>query len=199
MRTFVMNVASCFGFAFATGLPVAAANQPPDSPLARQEAQQLDQLPAVVPSGKAPIDHSGRKQKGKASYYSSKFVHKRMADGNHLNPQANVAASRNSAPRHHGNDHKSPKRQVFDGESGRSWPVRRWTRDGRDAEGGPGTGDDEARRGTGRGKTHCGAAAERRSQAGCRRGCSDAAGSSAGNEDNAIAGLREAMMVALSR
>jgi rare lipoprotein A len=94
MRTFVMNVASCFGFAFATGLPVAAAIPPPDSPLARQEAQQLDQLPAVAPSGKAPIDHSGRKQKGKASYYSSKFVHKRMADGNHLNPQANVAASK---------------------------------------------------------------------------------------------------------
>ena len=92
MRTFVMNVASCFGFAFATGLPVAAAIPPPDSPLARQEAQQLDQLPAVAPSGKAPIDHSGRKQKGKASYYSSKFVHKRMADGNHLNPQANIAA-----------------------------------------------------------------------------------------------------------
>ena len=94
MRTFVMNVASCFGFAFATGLPVAAAIPQPDSPLARQEAQQLDQLPAVAPSGKAPIDHSGRKQKGKASYYSSKFVHKRMADGNRLNPQANLAASK---------------------------------------------------------------------------------------------------------
>ena len=57
----------------------------------------------------------------------------------------------------------------------------------------------QARRGTGRGKTHRGAAAERRSQAGCRRGCSDAAASSAGNEDDAIAGLREAMTVALSR
>src|SRR3984893_8355046 len=94
MRTFVMNVASCFEFAFGMGLPAAAAIPPPDSSLARQEAQQLDQLPAVAPSGKAPIDHSGRKQTGKASYYSSKFVHKRMADGNHLNPQANVAASK---------------------------------------------------------------------------------------------------------
>ena len=94
MRTFVMNVASCFGFAFGTGLPAVAAIPPPNSSLARQEAQQLDQLPAVAPSGKAPIDHSGRKQKGKASYYSSKFVHKKMADGNHLNPQANVAASK---------------------------------------------------------------------------------------------------------
>jgi rare lipoprotein A len=94
MRTFMMNVASSFGIAFGTGLPAVAAIPPPDSPLARQEAQQLDQLPALVPSGKAPIDHSGRKQKGKVSYYSSKFVHKRMADGNHMSPKENVAASR---------------------------------------------------------------------------------------------------------
>jgi rare lipoprotein A len=95
MRAFVMNVASCFGFAFGTGLPAVAAIPPPDSPVARHEAQQLDQLPAVAPSGKAQIDHSGRKQKGNASYYSSKFEHRRMADGNHMNPQANVAASKN--------------------------------------------------------------------------------------------------------
>ena len=43
-----------------------------------------------------------------------------------------------------------------------------------------------------------GAAADRRSQAGCRRGCSDAAASSTGNEDDPIAGLREAMTVELS-
>lgn len=95
MRALVMNVASCFVFAFGAGLPAVAAIPPPDSPLARQEAQQLDQLPAVAPSGQAQIDHSGRKQKGNASYYSSKFVHWRMADGYHMNPQANVAASKN--------------------------------------------------------------------------------------------------------
>jgi rare lipoprotein A len=95
MRALVMNVALCFGFAFGAGLPAVAAIPPPDSLLARQQAQQLDQLPAVVPSGKARIDHSGRKQKGNASFYSSKFVHRRMADGNHMNPQANVAASKN--------------------------------------------------------------------------------------------------------
>jgi rare lipoprotein A len=95
MRTLVMNVALCFGFVFGAGLPAVAAIPPPDSPLARQQAQQLDQSPAVVPSGKARIDHSGRKQKGNASFYSSKFVHRRMADGNHMNPQANVAASKN--------------------------------------------------------------------------------------------------------
>jgi rare lipoprotein A len=94
MRTFVMNVASCFGFAFAMGLPAAAAIPPPDSPLARQEAQQLDQLPAVAPWGKAPIDRSGRNQKGHASYYGAKFAHRKMADGNHMDPQANMVASK---------------------------------------------------------------------------------------------------------
>ena len=94
MRSFVMNVASCFGFAFGAGLPAFAAIPPPDSSLARQEARQLDQLPAVAPSGKAPIDRSGRKQKGKASYYAAKFAHRKMANGNHMNPQANVAASK---------------------------------------------------------------------------------------------------------
>jgi rare lipoprotein A len=97
MRALVMNVALCFGFAFGTGLPAVAGIPPPDSPLARQrqQAQQLDQLPAVAPSGKARIDRSGRKQKGHASFYSSKFVHRRMAGGNHMNPRANVAASKN--------------------------------------------------------------------------------------------------------
>ena len=66
----------------------------PNSPLARQEAQHLDRLPPVAPWGKAPIDHSGRNQKGHASYYSVRFAHRKMADGNHMNPQANVAASK---------------------------------------------------------------------------------------------------------
>jgi rare lipoprotein A len=95
MRAFVMNVALCFGFAFGAGLPAVAAIPPPDSTLARQQALQLDQLPAVAPSGKARIDHSGRKQKGNASYYSSKFVHRRMADGNQMDLRANVVASKN--------------------------------------------------------------------------------------------------------
>jgi rare lipoprotein A len=94
MRAFVVNIASCFGFVFGTGFPAAAAIPPPDSALARQEAQQLDQLPAVAPFGKAPIDHSGRKQKGKASYYAGKFAHGKMADGHRMNPQANMAASK---------------------------------------------------------------------------------------------------------
>ena len=39
-------------------------------------------------------DHSGTKQRGKASYYSPKFAGKKMANGTPMNPNANVAASK---------------------------------------------------------------------------------------------------------
>jgi rare lipoprotein A len=96
MQSFAANVVLWMGFSLGTGASAAAfaATTPPDSPLARQEAQHLDRLPPVAPWGKAPIDHSGRNQKGHASYYSVKFAHRKMADGNHMNPQANVAASK---------------------------------------------------------------------------------------------------------
>ena len=76
------------------GFACYAAIPPPDSPLARQEAKHLDRLPPVAPWGKAPIDSSGRKQTGHASYYAGKFAHRKMADGNRMSPQANVAASK---------------------------------------------------------------------------------------------------------
>ena len=104
MRKLTIIVASSSVCVLGMGLSAAAAIPPPGSPLARQEAQQLDQLPAVAPSGKAQIDHTGRKQKGNES------------------------------------------------------------------------------------------AAERRSPAGCRRGCFDAAASSAGDDEDAIACLREAII-----
>jgi len=71
-----------------------AAIPPPDSPAARQEAKNLDRLPPVTPHGKAPIDHSGRKQTGRASFYAKGFVRRKMADGHRLNPNGNVAASK---------------------------------------------------------------------------------------------------------
>jgi rare lipoprotein A len=39
------------------------------------------------------IDHSGRKQEGRASYYSPSFTDRRMADGARFNPNSNMAAS----------------------------------------------------------------------------------------------------------
>jgi rare lipoprotein A len=73
--------------AFAEPLPVGA-------PGAAVEAQRLDRLPSV-PAGRAGhIDQSGRKEAGRASYYASRFGHRKMADGRRLNPDANVAASK---------------------------------------------------------------------------------------------------------
>lgn len=72
-----------------------AATPAPDTPAARQEAERLNQLPAVPPQPPGHIDPSGRKQKGKASYYAPHFAHKKMADGRRMNPESNVAASKN--------------------------------------------------------------------------------------------------------
>ncbi len=43
---------------------------------------------------KRALDRSGKKKKGKASYYSRRFNGKRMADGTPMKPQSNNAASR---------------------------------------------------------------------------------------------------------
>ena len=59
-----------------TGL---AATPPPDSPAAKQEAEKLAHLPPVAARGH--IDHSGRKQQGRASYYARHFANRKMADG----------------------------------------------------------------------------------------------------------------------
>jgi rare lipoprotein A len=73
-------------------LPGALAAPPPGSPAAQAEAERLGELPPVVPQG--AIDHSGRKQKGRASYYSQHFANRKMADGNRFNPDSDVAASK---------------------------------------------------------------------------------------------------------
>lgn len=70
------------------------ATLPPDSPQAKEEAQKLAEMPPVAPHGKVAVDHSGRKQKGRASYYAQHFAHKKMADGKPMNPHDNVAASK---------------------------------------------------------------------------------------------------------
>ncbi|SAK80906.1 RlpA-like lipoprotein [Caballeronia temeraria] len=40
------------------------------------------------------LDRSGKPRKGEASYYGRKFYKKKMADGTHMNPQSNAAASK---------------------------------------------------------------------------------------------------------
>jgi len=78
------------------GLASAAAAEapPPGSPEAKQEAERLDKLPPVAPPRSVRVDHTGRKEKGKASFYASRFAHQKMADGRRMNPNSNVAASK---------------------------------------------------------------------------------------------------------
>lgn len=61
---------------------------------ARQEAEQLDKMPPVRPAPAGPVDHSGRKESGRASFYARRFTRRRMADGHRMNPNASIAASR---------------------------------------------------------------------------------------------------------
>jgi rare lipoprotein A len=79
----------------AWSMTAMAKVPPPDSPAAKQEAKHLDQLPPVGPRRVGLIDHSGRKEKGRASYYSSHFTNRKMADGRRMNPHADIAASKN--------------------------------------------------------------------------------------------------------
>lgn len=43
---------------------------------------------------KPRLDRSGKKRKGKASYYGREFEGKRMADGTRMDPESNAAASK---------------------------------------------------------------------------------------------------------
>jgi rare lipoprotein A len=70
-----------------------AADTPQNPLVADQEAQKLANLPPTVPHGMR-IDHSGRKEKGRLSYYSQHFDNRKMADGKRFNPNSNVAASK---------------------------------------------------------------------------------------------------------
>lgn len=72
----------------------AAEPLPADVPGAKQEAQKLNSLPPVAPAATGHIDQSGRKEKGRASFYAHSFTNRKMADGHRMNPNSNVAASK---------------------------------------------------------------------------------------------------------
>jgi rare lipoprotein A len=82
--------------ALLAGIPggALAAPLPADAPGAKQEAERLDKLPPLPPAPIGHIDHSGRTEKGRASYYAKRFAHRKMADGRPMNPNSNVAASK---------------------------------------------------------------------------------------------------------
>src|SRR4051812_8818937 len=49
---------------------------------------------ARLTPGREVIDHSGRPQRGRASYYGREFNGRKMANGRRFNPNSNVTASR---------------------------------------------------------------------------------------------------------
>jgi rare lipoprotein A len=65
-------------------------------PAARAEARRLAAEPPVgpPPGHQLRIDHSGRRQQGKVSFYAHKFDGRKMADGQKFDPNAHVAASK---------------------------------------------------------------------------------------------------------
>lgn len=80
-----------------SGPPQARQQTPPPAiDPAQQEAARLNALPPVPVSYEThpTLDHSGRKQIGKASFYSRHFDGKKMANGDHFNPNADIAASK---------------------------------------------------------------------------------------------------------
>src|ERR1700712_470810 len=82
------------GLLSGTACVALADSPPPDSRSARKEAERLDKLPPVGAASAGHIDHSGRKQKGGASFYAKRFANHKMADGHRMNPNADIAASK---------------------------------------------------------------------------------------------------------
>jgi rare lipoprotein A len=86
-------------FALATLIaaqPAHANDQGHDSHTARAAARALAELPPLAPpEGKRiAVDHSGRRQAGKASIYSHYFDGRRMANGQRYDPRKSIAASK---------------------------------------------------------------------------------------------------------
>lgn len=75
--------------AVGSSRPSLAADHPP-----KESRAQIAAKARHPGAHGAPVDYSGRKRRGKASYYAHSFSGKKMADGSRLNPQADVAASK---------------------------------------------------------------------------------------------------------
>jgi rare lipoprotein A len=93
-----MTILRLVSLAFMVGSvthAMATEPLPADVPGARQAAEQLNNMPAVASAPAGHIDHSGRKEKGRASFYSHRFTNRKMADGRRMNPNSDIAASKN--------------------------------------------------------------------------------------------------------
>jgi rare lipoprotein A len=90
----IWRAAIAAGWLSGTIFPALAAPLPAEAPGAKQEAERLDKLPPLTSASTGHIDHSGRTEKGRASFYAHHFANRKMADGHRMNPNTNVAASK---------------------------------------------------------------------------------------------------------
>jgi rare lipoprotein A len=87
------------GAAVLVGLATVSlgfASEPvvPDALKPSTTGQQQDWSQVDKDAAKLPLDRTGTKRFGKASFYANFFAGKKMADGNLMDPQTNNAASR---------------------------------------------------------------------------------------------------------
>jgi rare lipoprotein A len=73
----------------AAGAPVKSAELAAGEPAAQKRS-----LRRLSPSVEAPLDRTGKKRVGKASFYAPMFAGRKMADGTKMNPHNDNAASR---------------------------------------------------------------------------------------------------------
>lgn len=86
--------AVCAALSLLAG-PLGAQTPAADPPAMRAAQDLADQPPVTeAPGRRPPIDHSGRKQQGKASSYGEAFRGKKMANGHPFNPDGQGAASK---------------------------------------------------------------------------------------------------------
>jgi rare lipoprotein A len=86
------------GLAWAADpVPAGAAEPRHRAGAAQAHRQQPRERPAAAPARAGTgggIDHSGRVQRGRASYYGPEFDGRRMASGRRFDPRSDAAASR---------------------------------------------------------------------------------------------------------
>jgi rare lipoprotein A len=73
----------------AAGAPAKSAELAAAEPASRKRT-----LHRLLPTVEAPLDRSGKKRVGKASFYAPMFAGRKMADGTKMNPRDDNAASR---------------------------------------------------------------------------------------------------------
>lgn len=80
--------------AAATAAPTAASTASHGRSVAAGRAAKPGPRRVAAKPSHAGLDYSGRRRVGKASYYDSRFVGRRMADGTRMDPRRHDAASK---------------------------------------------------------------------------------------------------------